>query len=51
MDDTLSDRACTADTVIGVVLWDFDGTLAYRPGTWRSALVEVFDEISPSLSF
>lgn len=30
-----------------VVLWDFDGTLAFRPGGWRRCLVEVLDEFSP----
>lgn len=27
-----------------VVLWDFDGTLAHRPGMWRRCLIEVLDE-------
>ncbi len=31
----------------GVVLWDFDGTLAWREGLWRSALVSALDEVSP----
>jgi putative hydrolase of the HAD superfamily len=26
------------------ILWDFDGTLAFRPGMWRGCLVEVLDE-------
>ncbi len=26
------------------VIWDFDGTLAARPGLWRSAVMEVLDE-------
>lgn len=30
-----------------VIFWDFDGTLAYRPGEWRGCLVEVLDEIEP----
>jgi putative hydrolase of the HAD superfamily len=30
--------------VTGVILWDFDGTLAYRPGMWRGCLIEVLDE-------
>jgi putative hydrolase of the HAD superfamily len=30
-----------------VVLWDFDGTLAYRPGEWRGCLIEVLDELAP----
>jgi putative hydrolase of the HAD superfamily len=28
----------------GVVLWDFDGTLARRPGLWSGCLLEVLDE-------
>ena len=31
----------------GLVLWDFDGTLAERPGRWRSCLVETLDEHEP----
>lgn len=23
-----------------VILWDFDGTLAYRPGMWRKTLAD-----------
>jgi putative hydrolase of the HAD superfamily len=30
--------------VNGVVLWDFDGTLAHRPGMWGGCMVEVLDE-------
>jgi putative hydrolase of the HAD superfamily len=30
-----------------VVFWDFDGTLAYRPGMWRGCLIEVLDEYAP----
>jgi putative hydrolase of the HAD superfamily len=26
------------------ILWDFDGTLAHRPGMWRGCLVETLDE-------
>jgi phosphoglycolate phosphatase-like HAD superfamily hydrolase len=26
-----------------VVLWDFDGTLVHRPGTWRGCLIETLD--------
>lgn len=29
------------------ILWDFDGTLAYRPGMWRSALMDTLDEFEP----
>ena len=34
----------------GIVLWDFDGTLAHRPGMWRSAIIEAFDEHLPGHS-
>jgi putative hydrolase of the HAD superfamily len=30
-----------------VVLWDFDGTLAFRDGLWRSALIQALDLASP----
>lgn len=30
-----------------VVLWDFDGTLAFRDGRWRGCLVEALSEIAP----
>jgi putative hydrolase of the HAD superfamily len=30
-----------------VVLWDFDGTLAERPGLWSQALVDVLDAEDP----
>lgn len=30
-----------------VIFWDFDGTLAYRPGEWRGCLIEVLDEYEP----
>jgi hypothetical protein len=26
-------------------LWDFDGTLAWRPGMWSGCVTEVLDEI------
>jgi putative hydrolase of the HAD superfamily len=29
------------------VLWDFDGTLAHRPGRWSGCLVETLDEHEP----
>jgi HAD superfamily hydrolase (TIGR01549 family) len=29
------------------VLWDFDGTLAHRPGMWRGCLIETLDEYEP----
>jgi len=29
------------------VLWDFDGTLAWREGLWGSALIEALDELEP----
>jgi putative hydrolase of the HAD superfamily len=31
----------------GLVLWDFDGTLAERPGMWRGCLVEVLEAHEP----
>jgi putative hydrolase of the HAD superfamily len=31
----------------GTVLWDFDGTLAHRPGMWAGCLVETLDEHEP----
>jgi putative hydrolase of the HAD superfamily len=33
-----------------VVLWDFEGTLAYRPGKWGSALMAALDERLPGHS-
>src|ERR671934_1458051 len=30
-----------------VILWDFDGTLAERPGLWDACLLEVLDEHQP----
>ena len=30
-----------------VVIWDFDGTLAFREGRWRSALLQALDELEP----
>ncbi len=30
-----------------VVFWDFDGTLAFRPGMWRGCLSETLDEHQP----
>jgi putative hydrolase of the HAD superfamily len=35
----------------GVVLWDFDGTLAERPGGWRGMLVGILDELQPGHGF
>jgi putative hydrolase of the HAD superfamily len=31
----------------GVVMWDFDGTLAWRPGMWGACVLEVLDEQTP----
>lgn len=31
----------------GVVLWDFDGTLAWRPGLWSGCVIELLDEDEP----
>ncbi len=30
-----------------LVLWDFDGTLAYRPGLWSGCVIEVLDARDP----
>jgi putative hydrolase of the HAD superfamily len=30
-----------------VVIWDFDGTLAWRPGLWGGCVLEVLDELEP----
>jgi putative hydrolase of the HAD superfamily len=35
--------------VSGIVLWDFDGTLAERPGMWRGCLLEVLREQEPAV--
>jgi putative hydrolase of the HAD superfamily len=31
----------------GVVMWDFDGTLATRPGLWSTCVLEILDEHAP----
>jgi putative hydrolase of the HAD superfamily len=31
----------------GVVLWDFDGTLAFREGMWRGCLIDALTEVDP----
>ena len=33
-----------------LVLWDFDGTLAFRPGLWSGCVIEVLDEHVPTHS-
>lgn len=33
----------------GIVVWDFDGTLAERPGLWRACLHEVLVEQEPTV--
>jgi putative hydrolase of the HAD superfamily len=38
--------AILADTS-GVVMWDFEGTLAMRPGLWSTCILEVLDEHIP----
>jgi HAD superfamily hydrolase (TIGR01549 family) len=35
------------EAVSKAVLWDFDGTLAYRDGMWTGCLLEVLDEHEP----
>jgi putative hydrolase of the HAD superfamily len=32
---------------VTVILWDFDGTLAHRPGLWGACVVETLDEHRP----
>lgn len=32
---------------VGVVLLDFDGTLAHRPGMWSQCVLDVLDELMP----
>jgi putative hydrolase of the HAD superfamily len=32
---------------VGVVMWDFEGTLAMRPGLWSTCMLEVLDEHAP----
>ncbi len=32
-----------------VILWDFDGTLAYREGLWSGCLAEVIADVAPDL--
>lgn len=34
----------------GVVMWDFDGTLAFREGMWRGCLIEALDVVRPGHS-
>jgi hypothetical protein len=34
-----------------VVPWDFDGTLAHRPGMWSGCLLETLDEHQPGHRF
>lgn len=33
------------------ILWDFDGTLATRPGLWEQAMVDVLDRSTPGHGF
>jgi putative hydrolase of the HAD superfamily len=30
---------------VGVVFWDFDGTLAWREGMWSRCLIQALDEV------
>lgn len=32
-----------------MVLWDFDGTLGYRPGMWSQALLDILREHIPTV--
>jgi putative hydrolase of the HAD superfamily len=42
--------AILASVSTGVVMWDFDGTLAWRPGLWSACVLEVLDEHEPGHS-
>ncbi|MBS2534083.1 HAD family hydrolase [Catenulispora sp. NF23] len=33
-------------STVGVLLWDFDGTLGERPGMWSGALMQALDEVA-----
>jgi putative hydrolase of the HAD superfamily len=35
-------------TTVRTLLWDFDGTLGYRPGMWTQAMLDVLREHDPS---
>jgi putative hydrolase of the HAD superfamily len=37
--------------VVRAVLWDFDGTLAFRDGMWVGCLIKVLDEQAPGHAF
>lgn len=37
----------TEPMAVGVVLFDFDGTLAHRPGMWSQCVLEVLDDLIP----
>jgi putative hydrolase of the HAD superfamily len=43
----LRPAAHTREVTDAVVLWDFDGTLARRPGLWSGCVLEVLDEHVP----
>ncbi|MGD2101888.1 MAG: HAD-IA family hydrolase [Acidimicrobiia bacterium] len=36
---------------VATILWDFDGTLATRPGLWSQAMVDVLDRYAPGHDF
>lgn len=49
-------RACsrfarTGSAMNRVILWDFDGTLAWREGVWSGALLEALDQHCPGHGF
>ncbi len=46
MSETLEAGDPRGDGVRGI-LWDFDGTLAIRPGLWKATLIEILDEYEP----
>jgi putative hydrolase of the HAD superfamily len=31
-----------------IILWDFDGTLGYRPGMWSQAVLDVLQDHHPN---
>ena len=43
----LQSSAILAGMSGGVVMWDFEGTLAMRPGLWSTCILEVLDEHVP----
>jgi putative hydrolase of the HAD superfamily len=42
-----ADRRYPGGVLSHVVFWDFDGTLAHRPGLWTGSLLEALGAVSP----